>query len=203
MQKDKVKIISNVAASLILAALKLIDSLFISKIPNADVKAGLRLLLNPIRGMVQALSDENPRNAEQVAEIWTKWAGTDLVGFSGDKIQGLIARIENPQFQKPLSILVVPTLNMIQIFTDDDPNNAEQLKNNWLEFIASPDTHQVVLNDLLEPALSGVIQDEATLAIILSLIAEALEKGTGSLGKEKAEAIAKELRAKAQVKMAA
>jgi len=198
MQKEKVKIISKTVAGLITFALGLIEKYFISKVPNEDVKAGLRLLLNPVKGMVDALSDENPRNSEQVADLWKKWAGTDLVGFGGEKLQVLIGKIEDPKFKRPLSILVVPTLNMVKIFTDDDPNNEEQLKQNWLGFIQNPDTHEVVLYDLIEPTLLNVIKDEAAVAFIITLIAEALEKGTGSLGQAKGKAIAAELRKKAE-----
>lgn len=191
----KIRVISKTIASLVLFAINFIEKKFVEKVPNDDVRAGLKLLLNPIRGMVNALSDENPRNAEQIAELWKKWAGNDLVNFGDARLQVLIGNIENDQLRRPLSIIVVPTLNMVRIFTDDNPNNVDQLKENWLSFISSQETHEVVLVDLLEPALDKIL-DKEVVDFILAIITEALEQQFGDFGEDKAKEIAEKLKAK-------
>ena len=55
--------------------------MFIKRIPDANVRIGLSLLLNPIRGMIKVLSDEDPKNAQQVRDIWKKFTNTDLSDY--------------------------------------------------------------------------------------------------------------------------
>lgn len=175
----KVKVISTfIAKMIILPALNLVEKRFIDRIPADDVKNGLKIFLTPVRNMVEALSDEEPRNAEQVREIWRKFVNLDLTDFSQSVVLRLIGKIKNEEVRRPLATVASPVVDMVRVSTDTDPRNEEQIKALWLAFIQDPNTHVVVLEDLLEPALRATIKDAETIQFILQIVAEALRAGT-------------------------
>lgn len=185
----KIKILSKLAANLVLMAIAFIETRLIDRIPVEDVKVGMKLLLQPIRNMVVALSDDEPRNNEQLRELWRKFANVELSDYTENTIRNLVAKIKNPKVQRPIGTVAVPVVNMIRIFTDNNPDNDRQVEELWKAFVKDPATHATVLEDLLEPVLRGAIKDEATVNFILTLIAEALKQGTGNLSKEQAARI--------------
>jgi hypothetical protein len=190
----KVKVISNVVASIIKIMLNYIESKFVAKIPSLDVRQGIILLLDPIRKMLDALSDEEPRNKEQVTAIWRNFVNTDFADYSNVQLEKLVSGIEQDQLRAILAVIVTPAIELMRAVTDDEPANDEQAKAILDKFLANPDVHEVVLHDLLKPILLKAIKDEATVAIILTIIAEAIKNAVGgSLNNEQKKRVAKKL----------
>ena len=133
------------------------------------------MLLAPIRQMINALNDQDPQNAEQVEALWKKFANTDLADYSQSTLSNLIGTIKDPNLRPALSTLVVPTVNMLRIVTDDDPNNEAQIKTQWQAFVKDPSTHKVVLDHMLAPTLYGLIKNVELVEYILSVIADILD----------------------------
>lgn len=186
----KKKIISDILASALLFALNLVENRFIDKIPVPDVRMGAKLLLSPIRNMIKAASDDIPENADQIRAIWRRFINTDFADFGAVQLDKLVAGIKNARLKAILSILVSPSIELTRAMTDENPANDEQAKEILDNFLRNPDTHEVVLQDLLRPILEKTIKDPGTVAFILSLIAEALKKvQDGSLSEEQREAI--------------
>lgn len=179
MEKVKVKIISGPIAALIRFALNLIEDKLINKIPNADVRTGAKLLLRPLRGMVDALSDTDPENTDQIREVWQTFLNKEFAEFSHVQLDKLVSGIENPKYRNGLSLLVAPAIDLMRVHTDDNPANDEQAKAILDEFIQNPDVHDFVLQDVLKDILLKVIKDEITVAAILAFIAEAIKNGIG------------------------
>jgi len=181
----KVKIISAALAWVILTSLEFIKTRFVDRIPDMDVRTGVLLLLNPVREMVKALSDEEPRNAEQVRELWRKFVNTDFSDFSQVQLEKLIGGVKNDRVRNVLSVLVTPSISLTRAYTDENPANDEQAREILNAFLENPDVHEVVLTDLLRPILEKTVKDPSTVAFILSLVAQALRQvGEGSLNSE-------------------
>jgi hypothetical protein len=197
--KEKTKLISDVIKMLLLSFLNGIDKFLIKRIPVEDVRIGLTMLLSPIRSMINALNDDEPKNDEQVRELWRKFSNTDLADYSETTLHKLIATIKNEHIRPALSTIVVPTVNMLRIVTDEDPDNEAQLETLWMSFLRNPETHDVVLDHLLEPMLSSVIKNPDLVEYILQTIADILE----GQGDEEKAATVRTLVAAVQAKNAA
>lgn len=193
----KVKILSNTLAWIILASLNFIESRFIDRIPNGDVRAGAKLLLEPIRKMVKALSDEEPRNEEQVLQLWREFINTDFTDYSAVQLDKLVTGLSNEQLKAILAVLIAPAMELTRAVTDDNPADDEQAKEILGRFIENPDVHDVLLSDLLGPVLRRVINDDATVAFILTIIAQALENvgGASAMSAERRDEILKKINA--------
>lgn len=170
-------------------SLKLIETRFIARIPIPEIQAGLMTLIKPLSEMVLALSDGNPRNADQLREIWAKWTNQDLYRFSVDTTQLQIAKIQKEWLRELFTTLSIPTLQMVQIFSDDDKDNERQLEDNWKAYIKSPETHRVMLGSVLTPLLEQWIKDEFLLFTILTTIQSQIAAGESDIPAEFAELV--------------
>ena len=172
---SKTRAFSPIVRLVILQGLNFLKNKFINNIQVPKVREGMSKLLEPIRETVRELSDGDPKNEEQVKETWSKFANTELYDFTSETVQEQLARIEDANLRSALSHLAVPTTKMIQIMTDENPDNAAQLKEHWGEFVANPTTHEIVLNDLLIPLVISRIPDEDTQQFIIGLLRDILQ----------------------------
>lgn len=190
---SKEKPLGDLVRTLLIMSVNFVETRFISRIPTEDVRVGLLLLLNPIRQMILALNDDDPRNDEQIRELWLKFTNTDLANFSDEVLQKNIARIEEEDLRIVVAFVATNAIKILRLVTDEEKDNTAQLQAFWNEFVKDPNTHQVVLEHIMEPVLSGVIKDEDTVQFILDLIATALKSGTTLIEKKIAERIALKL----------
>lgn len=190
---SKEKPLGDLVRTLLIMSVNFVETRFISRIPTEDVRVGLLLLLNPIRQMILALNDDDPKNDEQIRELWLKFTNTDLANFSDEVLQKNIARIEEEDLRIVVAFVATNAIKILRLVTDEEKDNTAQLQAFWNEFVKDPNTHQVVLEHIMEPVLSGVIKDEDTVQFILDLIATALKSGTTLIEKKIAERIALKL----------
>lgn len=190
---SKEKPLGDLVRTLLIMSVDFVETRFISRIPTEDVRVGLLLLLNPIRQMILALNDDDPKNDEQIRELWLKFTNTDLANFSDEVLQKNIARIEEEDLRIVVAFVATNAIKILRLVTDEEKDNTAQLQAFWNEFVKDPNTHQVVLEHIMEPVLSGVIKDEDTVQFILDLIATALKSGTTLIEKKIAERIALKL----------
>lgn len=174
-KKEKVKIISDVLRMLLLSFVNGLDRFLIERIPVVDVKIGVKMLLSPVRKMIDALNDLEPENEAQVREVWRKFANEDLTDYSEATIQKLVSGIKNEHLRPALAHLTVPTVEMLRIVTDNDKDDQRQLQELWDMFVKSADTHDVVLDHLLAPFLYGTIKNPELVEYILQTIADLLK----------------------------
>lgn len=155
---------------ILLAALALVDSFFISKIKSKPVQNGLRLNLEPVKQSVIAFTDDNPRNEEQLEAIWKSFANTELPDYSQNEIHAAIQKVEDADVREVLETISMPTVNLLRIVTDEDPNNKEQIRAMFNAFVKSPATQQVAVDHILVPLIESKVKDEALRMFLLELI---------------------------------
>lgn len=167
-------------ARAVVAALSLVDSFFISKIKNLTVQRGLRLSLEPAKQTALALADDNPRNDEQVEEIWQTFANQQLPSYAETEIGEALENVEDDDIRIVLQTISAPAVNLIRVVTDSDPNNRDQIRLMFNEFVKSPATQQVALDHIVIPFLVEKIKDDALREFILELLKNLSEGGDGT-----------------------
>lgn len=160
---------------LILAALSVVENLFIPKIKVAEIQAALRLSAQPLKAMTQALSDGNPKDAEQVKDIWRKFVNEPLPDLADDQIAFALSRLKDENLRKVLEVLSHPTVNILRIVTDENPDDQTQIKDQFEDLIGSEYAQDVLILHLLKPILEKRLKDKVLLNIVLSTLDGALE----------------------------
>lgn len=185
----------KLALGAVLFALNYVESKFIKKIKDEFVRENMRLLLKPIRQMIEAFRDENPKDAEQVRELWRQFVNEEVTNTVQTELLDLIEdKIKSDNFKRVARALTFPTVDLLRIITDKDPNNGDQAKEILTAFITDERTHELVLQDLLEPTLSKLLEP-ALVAFILELIEQGIEAAIDKLEEDKRKAILKSLKA--------
>ncbi len=119
--------ISKFLASMVFMAIGLIESIFISRINKPLLKRAIQLPLTRIRETVSALSDGNPKNDDQVQEIWDKFAGTDLPDFAEDEIATAIDKVQDEKVKALLAVFAPYSIEILRAVTDEDKDNKGQV----------------------------------------------------------------------------
>jgi len=79
----KVKVISDLFASIAKLGLNFTEGQIEKKVPNEIAQRGALLFLKPSRDIVVALNDDNPANADQVRTLVLDWVNQDLSDYLG------------------------------------------------------------------------------------------------------------------------
>jgi len=118
-----------------------------------EAVAGIDLLSAPLLGSIDALSDENINDTEQLRAIWQSFLNKEVYEFTDLEVQEAIQEIDDENVREGLSALAVPLVQMLKVVTDENPNNTEQLRNMWADFVASDSTKRVFLENMIGPGL--------------------------------------------------
>lgn len=183
----KTKLLPTWLAGIILAALGFVEKKLnqAQGIPDL-IRSAMHLQLRPIRLSIQAISDNDPQNAEQVKNIWLQHTGTTMIDFGKQITSDVIDKINSENIRMPLHYLAPKIFGMGPLLTDADPENAKQIEQHWGAVLRDDEMHEVTLSYLVGPALEKVL-DPSTTKFILQLIDTALDQ---HLEKESQKAIA-------------
>ena len=168
-------LISKVIANLVVVALSFIEKKFISKISSPLVRDGLKLSLQPTKLTAFALADDNPRNQEQVEEIWKRFANVEVSAFTDREIRKAVAGLKDENLKAILNHLAIPVVRLLQIVTDENPDNEGQAKAELAAFIKDSATEGVLFNNFIIPVLATKIKDEAMRDLIITILKEAAD----------------------------
>jgi hypothetical protein len=127
----------------------------LSGVPEAVT--ALNLLENRINQTLTALGDADPDNKAQLREIWlNNFVNQDLTDFSDDFIAAKLELIEDENAREGLRHLAPEVIGMIRLLSDDNPNNQEQIRTAWADFVASAETKGVVFDRILSPGMDAL-----------------------------------------------
>ncbi len=180
--KEKKKLIKRWVALLIVSALNFVENKFISKIPSEWVRGQMSLMVVPMKETAMAISDSDANNKEQVEEIWKRAINGSFIEYNQVQVLDKIEQnVTKEHLKRPLQAVVPPLFGMIKDVTDDNPKDGEQIGARWLEFVKNEDVQEIVLSDLLQPALVNYIKDIDTVEFILNLIRASIESGEANI----------------------
>lgn len=171
---SKTRVFNPLTAFLAKRALDFLKK-YAEDIQNEMIKRFLLSLFIPAKRVVDALKDSDPNNEQQVLEIAKQYANTEFYTIADETTKELVKKVPQENIRLALSHLSIPTTNMIKIFSDDNPNNKEQLEQNWLQFVQDPTTHSIVANELLVPFINGLNIDDNLKDFLIGSLQDALE----------------------------
>ena len=158
------------ARAVVLAALGVIEGVLIGKIKSLIVQNSLRSSLEPVRSMALALTDDNPKDAEQVETIWQNYLNAKAPDLVNSESQRLIASLKGENLKKVLTTLVVPISQSLQIVSDENPDNDTQLKEYFAAFFNREDVQDVAFDAILVPLITKKIKDENLRTMVLAML---------------------------------
>jgi hypothetical protein len=167
------RLIPGFVGGLIARALNIYIPNIVSFIPSPALQQFGTKMLEGLRDLVRAVSDNDPANRLQAETIFKVFFRRDAIPLLTSVVRERIETITNPRLQRGLSLLSVPVLAGAELLTDDDLDNDAQAEDVLDTFILNPEAQEFILNDLTVPVLENVVKDQ----LILSFILEALEKG--------------------------
>jgi len=163
--------------ALALAAISILENLFIRRINSVFVRDAITLQLQPLKESVVVLTDDVTRDDVQLNHIWRAHLQNQLPPFAEQKINDAIALIEDENLRGLLATVAVPANGLIRAVTDNDSNDVEQLKALAEAFISNPETARALIQYVFIPLLNRNIKDESTRTIVIAILEGVLLEG--------------------------
>ncbi len=131
-----------------------------------------KLALSPfaaIRDSINALSDDDPNNQEQVSAIWVKYLHNDVRPILMGALEPVVNGIENKTDRALVAYLANIGNDIVGIFTDDVDGNKEQIKAYFEALQSSEETRVVLVGKLIDLA-AGVVKDKELLKLFTTVL---------------------------------
>jgi hypothetical protein len=130
-------------------ALNIVENIVINKIENEQLREGIRTLLQPVKGSLAVLSDNNPDDKAQIEEVWLEFMRSqELANYTEAQLNDLIEKIKIESIREGIKNLVFPTLRMFQALINTEPNNIKEIESIWLEFLRSESLRMFLLKEV-------------------------------------------------------
>lgn len=131
-----------------------------------------KLALSPfesIRDSINALSDDNENNTEQVGKIWIDYLHGKVRVILMEALAPVIGEIDNATDRDLVQYLADIANDIVGILSDDEANNKAQIKS-YFDTLAKADrTRDVFVGKLIDLA-TGVVKDKALLDLFKTVL---------------------------------
>lgn len=147
--------------ALIAPLVRVIKDQFVSQVNDSDLQVAISDALDSIQQSAVILADQNPNNRDQLEAIWLTYVNKSVSTLVDAKVEDAISQIENETIRVPLETLRVPTVNMLRLVTDQDPNNKAQLEAQWVAFIKDAQVQNVffgLITQIIEVNLKNQVK---------------------------------------------
>lgn len=167
-------------AKLILSLLTQLGSLFVARIKDPEVKMMAQGAVSATGETIEALSDADPNDKDQIREIFNKLlsSGPFKEGSKAELLSKINA-IEDTDTRVFLAALLTESYRIADILTDGDTQNTEQMRTYVRELLRS-EQGMMMLRAMLGLLLTDAYADTATLLIIQLLQTVLEEEGDTS-----------------------
>lgn len=139
-------------------------------IENKYAQVSAQEVLERLKATIVAVTDDVNGDKEQVALIWgSLTSDPEIVEAVRGALLEAISKIDEPQFQDALKLLMVPILKTLTAITDNVKPDGTQLKGIWKAFFESPEFLAFVIANL-GWIISKVVKDQKAQEWILKLL---------------------------------
>ena len=163
-------------ARFINTSLKFANETIDGKINDTSVNNGVDLVFAKLTQTINALSDENPNDIEQIKNAWkgilAEQPSVDLVR---NQIQTVSTKIEKPVIKNGIFLVADPMAVTMAALTDTNPENKDQIEAIWTNFVSSPLFIQY-LEDNIELILEKVIKNDEYASLIAKFISLLIDR---------------------------
>lgn len=137
------------------------------KIPDGPAKEAWLLTLEPTEKIIDALSDEDPENGKQILVIVKKHTNEKIIPFGESQFANLINKIKDDRIRDLVLIFAALPFKVGEVFTDENPNNEEQLKTELEIWAEDPRNQDLLLSNVLGPLLRSLFKNQPFLADLI------------------------------------
>jgi hypothetical protein len=139
-------------------------------IGNQYAQVSAQEVLERLKATVVAVTDDNSADKDQIGLIWGNLSSDpEIVEAVRGALLEAVSKIDDPQFQGVLRLLMVPILKTLTAVTDQVKPDGEQLKNIWKGFLESPEFLAFIISNL-GWIVSKVVKDQKAQEWILKLL---------------------------------
>ncbi len=131
-----------------------------------------KLALSPfesIRESINALSDDDANNTEQVGKIWIEYLHGKVRTILMDALAPVIGEIDNETDRALVQYLADIANDIVGILSDDEANNKAQIKAYFDTLAKADKTRDVFVGKLIDLA-DGVVKDKALLDLFKTVL---------------------------------
>ena len=156
-----------------LFAMKSADEFIRKGVKNPVLLQFLLGLTRPVEDSLEALLDKNPDDEKQILEIARKYANTTAVPFAQAEWDKIEARIQNEQLRILAGKLSEIPFSAALIYTDELPENENQLETYIEGFISSKENQDILIKQVLLPIIAqrtGLDVNSPTVTFVLNLL---------------------------------
>lgn len=159
---------------LLLEGLSLFESIIVNKFPSEWVKKISKLAVARFKLFGEALIDSDPNDKEQLERIARETlASPEFIALEGFITTELAAKIPNEKLAQVLISTEKLRLNFLSVISDDDTDNAKQLKELFDSYLHSEDfdTVAITLTELLaEKYAKNAVVREFLVNLVTTLV---------------------------------
>jgi hypothetical protein len=121
-----------------------------------------------VRQTIEAITDDNAANSEQVAAVWLAYLNEDVIPAVGEAIAPTLEEIESPETRALVTSLAGTVVGAALLLTDNQDNNNAQLKAHFEAYIKS-DAFRVVIVGQVRALAEKYSKDKALIGLIISV----------------------------------
>ena len=122
-----------------------------------------------VRQTIEAITDDNAANADQVAAVWLAYLNEDVIPAVGEAIAPTLEGIESTETRALVTSLAGTVVGAALLLTDNqDNNNNAQLKAYFETYIKSDDFRVVIVGQVRALA-EKYSKDKALIGLIISV----------------------------------
>lgn len=154
------------------AGLNMFESVIVSHLSSESVKQFVKLLFERLGLFGDALVDADPNNKAQIEKIAKETLISPLFQQMETSIAGeLAAKIPNEKLREVLMTTDKLRLQFLGTLGDNDPNNQEQIKQLFDDFLKSEEFDTIVLT-LTKLLTDKYSKNETVSQVILGIVTE-------------------------------
>jgi hypothetical protein len=170
-KEPKVKVISDLLATIAKLGLNFTESQVQKKVKNDLTEKGVLLFLPPTRKIVEVLNDDNPANSDQVKDVILDWVHEDLAAYVQDLGMHLANQTANENQKAVTQFAVNTTVAMLKLYSDDDQDNKAQVVTYFETQLEDPAFRALLMSAIIAPILRKAKAGED----FIELIGKAIE----------------------------
>lgn len=170
------KPLSSFWQNFILGAIRTIKALVNPLLPTSFAREAFELTLQPTERIVNALSDTDPNDKDQIIEIIRIHTNTALVPFAKVQVDELLSKIQDRRLRSLVEVLSIVPFGAANIYTDDVRPNDDQLRTFIEAYLEDGNNQEVLLQDVVAPLLRNILKDQPFVAeFVLGTLTTALD----------------------------
>jgi len=121
-----------------------------------------------VRQTIEAITDDNAANADQVAAVWLAYLNEDVIPAVGEAIAPTLEGIESPETRALVTSLAGTVVGAALLLTDNQDNNNAQLKAYFESYIKSDEFRTVIIGQVRALA-ETYSKDKGLISLIISV----------------------------------